>query len=113
MSHLLQVTEANHTRDEFYTLGGAGFESEAERAEEIAKLPRDLGPHSCETGNRCYLVDVLDGEDGFSVLESIEVTEETAHALLGIEDFEPIRQAQDAAVAGLLAESGSEAKHGE
>jgi len=103
---LLQITEANHDENEFFTLGGAGFDTEAERAANLSRIPRIDPSHSCEDPAvpRCYIVDVLD-PDGFSIVDNIEVSEQTAHELLGVDDFEPLRAGERAMFAALAAVS--------
>jgi hypothetical protein len=89
MTYLLQITEANHTENQFFTLGGAGFDTEAERQANLATIPAH--DHDCAANDRCYMLDILDPEDEFSVVNEFEISEATAHTLLGVEDFEPIR----------------------
>lgn len=91
---LLQITEANHDEGEFFVLGGAGFESEAARAANLATIPELK--HDCQDPSisRCYTVDILDPADGWSIVDNVEVSEATAHALLGVADFEPLRQSE-------------------
>jgi hypothetical protein len=98
---LLAITEANHERDEFYSLGGAGFDTEQERAENITRISRDLDGHACAQASRCYMLDVL-GVDGWSLIDGFEISERTAHQLLGVDDFEPLRQQQDADIKHML-----------
>lgn len=97
---LLQLTEANHDDNEFYTLGGAGFLSEAERQASIdrIKASADLTGHDCEDPDvhRCYLIDVLDPADQFTQLDNFEIDETTAHEVLGVDDFGPIRERERA-----------------
>jgi hypothetical protein len=101
---LLAITEANHDRDGFFALGGAGFDTAEERTENLSRISRDLDGHVCEQDNKCYFLDVLDSEDQFSVIDEIEISERTAHQLLGVVDFEPLRQQQDANIAAMFAE---------
>jgi hypothetical protein len=89
MTYLLQITEANHTENQFFTLGGAGFDTEAERQANLATIP--AFEHDCDAGDRCYILDILDPDDEFSVVDDFEISESTAHRLLGVEDFEPLR----------------------
>lgn len=91
---LVQLVEANHVENEFFTLGGAGFTTERDRATNFAAISRDLTGHDCVTADRCYLVELLAPHDGFTVDDALEVSEATAHALLGVDDFEPLRQAE-------------------
>ena len=88
MSYLLQVTEANHDENAFYTLGGAGWGSAEERDEEFAAIPAYT--HDCDNDNKCYLVDVI--EPNGDLLDSKEISVGQAHVLLGITDFEPARE---------------------
>jgi len=90
MAHLLQIVEANHDENEFYTLGGAGFRTEAERTANLATIP--VCDHNCADDNRCYFLDVLDPADDFSVLEEREISESTVKTLLGVTDLEPLRR---------------------
>lgn len=99
--YLLQLVEANHVENEFFTLGGAGFTNDADRATNVAAISRDLNDHDCETADCCYLVQVLDPRDEFTVDNEFEVSGPTAHALLGVDDFEPLRQAERRALAAI------------
>jgi hypothetical protein len=100
---LLQVTEANHVENEFFTLGGAGFLTKRERTANIATISRDLGDHVCDESDRCYMLDVLDHRDGFSLEDEFEISEATAHVLLGEPDFEPTRQRERELIAAAVA----------
>ena len=104
----IAIVEANHTQNEFYTLGGAGWQTEAERDAELARIP--AFEHDCAAAERCYIVDILDPADGWSIVGDREISEETAHVLLGVEDFEALREQERAINAMLLAEqpNGSE-----
>lgn len=90
MGYLLQITEANHGENEFYMLGGAGFNTEKERQANLATIPRFI--HDCAQDDRCYVLDILDPADDFSVIDDFEISAETAHTLLGVDDFEPLRE---------------------
>lgn len=92
----IAITEANHAENEFYQLGGAGFLTDAERQANLATIPRF--EHDCQdpTIDRCYRVDILNPDDQFTIDDEFEITEETAHALLGVEDFEPLREGERA-----------------
>lgn len=98
----LQITEANHDEDEFFTLGGAIFDTAEERQASIDALPRFVHDCADPSVRRCYTVDVLD-EDGWSIVDNIEVSETTAQELLGTSDFEPMRQAERAALRAVAA----------
>ena len=101
----VRITEANHAENEFFTLGGAGFPTEAERQASIDAIPK-IGPgHDCRDPavQRCYIVDVLDPGDQFTVIDDFEITEETAHALLGVENFDPLRDRERALFAAAMA----------
>ena len=90
MSYLLQITEANRTENQFFTLGGAGFDTEAERQANLATIP--AYDHDCDANDRCYMLDILDPDDDFSIVDEREISEATARALLGTDDFEPLRE---------------------
>lgn len=93
-TYLLQVTEANHTENQFYTLGGAGFDTESERRENLEGIA--AYDHDCDADDKCYILDILDPEDGFSIIDDREISAKTAHELLGVEDFEPLREKERA-----------------
>ncbi|ROR97827.1 hypothetical protein EDD28_2436 [Salana multivorans] len=98
----LQITEANHDENEFFTLGGAIFDTAEERQASIDALPRFVHDCADESVRRCYTVDVLN-EDGWSIVDNIEVSETTAQELLGTSDFEPMRQSERAALRAVAA----------
>ncbi|GAA1992611.1 hypothetical protein GCM10009718_32900 [Isoptericola halotolerans] len=102
-TYCLQITEANHDEDQFFTLGGAGWDSAHDRQVAIDSIPRL--EHDCEdpTVRRCYIVDVLDPVDQFTIDDNFEIDEATAHTLLGVEDFEPLRERERAAFAAVEA----------
>lgn len=102
----LQLTEANHDENKFFTLGGAGFLSEAERQASIdrIKAATDLTGHDCQDPevHHCYLIDVL--ADNGDHLDNFEIDEATAYDVLGVDDFEPMRQLERDLFARVLAE---------
>jgi len=85
----LQVTEVNHTDNAFYMLGGAGFKTQRERSANLATIP--LFEHDCENADVCYVLDVLDADGNLD--DDREISRETAAALIGTNDFGPIREA--------------------
>lgn len=89
MAYGLQITEANHADDRFYTLGGILVDSKRERDAELAKIP--AFDHDCAGDDRCYILDILE-RDGFSVADDREISAETAAILLGTDDFERLRE---------------------
>lgn len=105
MTYLLQIVEANHDENEFYTLGGAGFRTEAERTANLTTIP--VCDHNCDDDNRCYFLDVLDPADDFSVLEELEISEDTAKTLLGVSDLEPVRNQERELLAAEIAAHAS------
>lgn len=106
-TYLLQLTEANHDENEFFTLGGAGFLTETDRQASIDRIKAsvDLTGHDCEDPevHRCYLIDVLDPADQFTQIDNFEIDEDTAHEVLGVADFEPLRERERAGLAAVMA----------
>lgn len=104
-AYLLQLTEANHDDNEFYALGGAGFLTQAERQASIDRIraASDLTGHSCQDPDvhHCYVIDVLDPADQFTVVDNFEIDEQTAHDVLGVADFEPLRTRERTALAAV------------
>lgn len=105
-TYLLQLTEANHDEGEFFTLGGAGFLTETDRQASIARIKArvDLTGHDCHNPDvhRCYLIDVLDPADQFTQVDNFEIDEDTAHHVLGLDDFEPLRERERALLGAVV-----------
>lgn len=104
MSYGLQITEANHDENQFFTLGGILVDSIEERDAEAAQIPKF--DHDCDSGTACYMLDLLE-EDGFSTADGFEISKETALTLLGVADLEPLRESERALFGLALAFSKS------
>lgn len=75
--YCLQVTEANHTDNAFWNLGGAGWLTAEERDAEFARIPA----HVNDEDAKCwYILDVLDPE---GIVNEKSISVETARALIG------------------------------
>ncbi|MFE6967087.1 hypothetical protein ACFVAJ_18385 [Agromyces sp. NPDC057679] len=105
--HTINIVEANHDDNEFYTLGTAVFDDEVHRDANLAKIPPH--DHDCDESSRCYLLDIIDPEDGWSVLNNIEISEDTAKLLLGTQDLEPLRELDRALVRSVIAAADARA----
>jgi len=99
----LQIVEVNHTDNAFYTLGGAGWTTEAGRAANLASIPPF--EHDCDAADRCYILDILDPTDGWSIVDDREISAETARTLLGVESFDELREAEKAMLDELVSAS--------
>lgn len=97
----LQIVEANHVDDQFYTLGGAGFETAAERAENLMQIP--AFEHDCDADDRCYILDFLDEE--MSITDDREISAQTAMELLGVDDLGPLRESEKQMVNLVIADT--------
>lgn len=84
----LEIVEANHMDSQIYILGGAGFETEEERAENLATIP--AFNHDCDNDDKCYLLQIVNA-DGFTDGER-EISEATAKTLLGVDDLGPLHE---------------------
>ena len=93
----LQVTEVNHLDNAFYTLGGSGWDSEAEARSEYARILSI--PWVSETADLEYSLDLLDASQ--SLIDNKAITRDTAASLLG-GDFEAARKAGRDEVAALV-----------
>lgn len=86
----LQITEADHEANEFRRLGGATWDTKAERDAAFDAIP------ASSTADRAsddfsWIVDVLD-EDGFSIVADREIDEDVVLELLGETSIEDVRQ---------------------
>lgn len=98
----LQITEANHADNAFWTLGGIIVDTKRERDAEFVRIP--AFEHDCDNDDRCYILDVLDN-DG-SIVSDKEISADTARTLLGVDDLGPLREQDKAIVNALLATVG-------
>lgn len=99
MKTMLVITEANRLEDRFYRLGGAAWDTEAECLAELAKIPATS--HNCDDMALCYILDICN-EDG-SIEDDQEISEATAKALLGVSDFQELRDLDRKRVAAEIA----------
>lgn len=95
MTYPLRLAEANHAESEIFELGYATYASQDTRLDFLNAMNPPEPGHDCMTADHCYSVDVL-AADGWSILDSIEVSAETAHTLLGLDDFEQLRRRERA-----------------
>jgi len=95
----LQITEANHADNVFWTLGGIIVDTKRERDAEFKRI--QAFDHDCDHDDRCYMLDVLD-KDG-SIVDDKEISAETARILLGVDDLGPLREQDKAMIEGMLA----------
>jgi len=108
----LQITEADHEANEFRCLGGATWDTKAERDAAFDAIP------ASETADRAvddfsWMVDVLD-EDGFSIVADREVDEHVVLELLGASSIEELRERaiEREALGRAIGEAFVEAQHG-
>lgn len=106
MTYPLRLAETNHTESEIFELGYAAYPSQDTRLDFLSAMNPPEPSHNCMTADHCYSIDVLD-TDGWTILDSIEVSAETAHTLLGLHDFEPLRRRERAMYAAAEAFANS------
>lgn len=87
-TYYLEITEANHTDNQFYTLGGAGWDTATERNEQYKSIP--TYGHDCDNDDKCYFLDVVQ-PNGDRIKEK-EISAATAMTLLGVSDLTPLRE---------------------
>lgn len=86
----LQITEADHHANEFRCLGGATWDTKAERDAAFDAIPASTTADSA-VDDFSWMVDVLD-KDGFSIVADREIDEETVLSLLGNDSIEDLRE---------------------
>lgn len=86
----LQITEADHEANEFRCLGGATWDTKAERDAAFDAIPESKTADR-ETDDFSWIVDVLD-EDGFSIVADREIDEHVVLELLGDSSIESLRE---------------------
>lgn len=102
-TYYLEITEANHKDNQFYTLGGAGWDTGRERNEAYKAVPGYK--HDCDNDDKCYFLDVLNEEGR---IKEKEISPESVRTLLG----EPIEVLRDRAIKILDEEEAGIAKYG-
>jgi len=85
-TYYLEITEANHTDNQFYTLGGAGWDTGRERNDAYKAVLEFT--HDCDNDDKCYLLDVLNEEGR---IKEKEISPESVVFLLG-EPIDVLRQ---------------------
>lgn len=86
----LQITEADHEANEFRCLGGATWNTKAERDAAFDAIPASTTADSA-VDDFSWMVDVLD-EDGFSIVADREIDEHVVLGLLGETSIEDLRR---------------------
>jgi hypothetical protein len=94
----MQVVEANHADNAFYTLGGAGFLTEAETLARFKEIPEGPEPDP-NSDEPTYMLDLLD-ED--AAIDDKRITAATARQLLGA-DLNELREKAKADIASVQA----------
>jgi hypothetical protein len=108
----LQITEADHEANEFRCLGGATWDTKAERDAAFDAIPASTTADS-SVDDFSWMVDVLD-EDGFSIVADREVDEHVVLGLLGDSSIEALRERaiERETVGRAVGEAFVEALHG-
>jgi len=86
-TYYLEITEANHTDNQFYSLGGAGWGTGRQRNENYKAVLEFK--HDCDNDDKCYLLDVV--QDDGTIIKEKEISPESVVFLLG-EPIDVLRQ---------------------
>lgn len=102
-TYYLEITEAHHTDNQFYTLGGAGWDTARERNDAYKAVP--AYKHDCANDDKCYFLDVLNEEGR---IKEKEISPESVRILMG----ESIETMREQAIKFLEEEEAGVAEHG-